>query len=601
MLNFFGSNPLQNSRITREEQLHSDLIKIIQDESIEIVFQPIINLLNGEVTGYEALSRGPKGTDLEKPEMLFATARKYNLLFEIEFLCRRKALEKACQFGIKELLFLNVDPNVVKDPRFKSGFTKEMLEINNLKPSQLIFEITEKTIVEDFVTFTNTLDNYARQGYKIAIDDMGSGYSNLRMIAETHPHFIKIDLELVRNIDKDPLRKSLLKCISDFSMDTSIKLIAEGIETVDELNTLMDIGITLGQGFYLHKPSQVPAKLTADMKNLICRQQAIKGKHAMMSSLNIPVWEIMRFDICITESMPNYKVNEVFQNNANLQGITVVDGAVPVGLIMRNKFYQRFASQYGAAIYMKRPVSLVMDRHPLIVDCNASINSVSRLALTRREDNLYDYVIVTKNDNYAGIVTINRLLEKITEIELNIARNANPLTGLPGNLCIEKELEQVLNQQDQCYILYFDLDNFKAYNDVYGFENGDKIIQLTSRTILENMKRFSFKQSFLGHIGGDDFIAIIYGLNVSINTLCQAIIDSFDLKVRHYYKDEDQKRGYILAKNRKGKEEKYPITTISIGVLNYQGNNFKSIIEIGEAASRLKKECKARLGSCYCY
>lgn len=255
------------------------------------------------------------------------------------------------------------------------------------------------------------------------------------------------------------------------------------------------------------------------------------------------------------------------------------------------------ATQYGIAVYMNRPVHLVMDNNPLTVDYKTPLDQVSKFAVARADESMYDYIIVTRDGMYYGITTVKLLLEKTTQLELTRAKYANPLTGLPGNLLIEEELKQVIADGKDFAVLYFDLDNFKPYNDVYGFENGDKIIFLTAQIIQSELSRYYSFNPFLGHIGGDDFIAVVPGCDVS--ALCEAIIQSFDRRVTDFYCTLDRDRGYLLSKNRHGKDEQFPLISISIGVVTSERRSFTSHTQLGEAASLVKKKCKLTWKSCY--
>ena len=153
---------------------------------------------------------------------------------------------------------------------------------------------------------------------------------------------------------------------------------------------------------------------------------------------------------------------------------------------------------------LSRPITLVMDNHPLIVDFKTNIDVVSKVAMTRSDESLYDYIIVTKNSLYYGVVTVKDLLEKTTQLEVNYAKHLNPLSGLPGNILIEIKLGEYIANSSPFTILYIDIDNFKAFNDNYGFENGDKMLLHLARIITRCVSKFH-QDSFLGHIGGDDY------------------------------------------------------------------------------------------------
>ncbi len=176
-------------------------------------------------------------------------------------------------------------------------------------------------------------------------------------------------------------------------------------------------------------------------------------------------------------------------------------------------------------------------------------------------------------------------------------RRVSPLTGLPGNVQIHAELKKRLFNNEEFAVLYLDLDNFKAYNDVYGFIKGDEIIKFTARTILKNVHKLENNDCFVGHIGGDDFVAIISKTNY--DEICQNIISEFDEEILDYFTEEDRKRGYIEVANRRGILEDFPLTSISIGVVEVEPKRFDNILEIGEIGAQVKHVAKTIMGSSY--
>lgn len=181
---------------------------------------------------------------------------------------------------------------------------------------------------------------------------------------------------------------------------------------------------------------------------------------------------------------------------------------------------------------------------------------------------------------------------------LIVNRTISPLTGLPGNVQIQAELRKRLIRKENFTVLYLDLDNFKAYNDVYGFLKGDEIIKFTARTISKNVNNLPMSNVFLGHIGGDDFVAILSD-NVDYEAVCQGIISQFDAGVKYFFTEEDANRGYLKIQNRKGKMEHFPLTSISIGVVLVEKDKFSNVLEIGEVGAQVKHIAKKYNRSCY--
>ena len=190
---------------------------------------------------------------------------------------------------------------------------------------------------------------------------------------------------------------------------------------------------------------------------------------------------------------------------------------------------------------------------------------------------------------YYTVKNVNRLLTS--------NRRMSPLTGLPGNVQIHAELKKRILRKEPSCVLYLDLDNFKAYNDVYGFLKGDQIIEFTADTIIRCVHESGMEDTFIGHIGGDDFVAIVSGL--TCEKLCQNILAHFDENVKRYFTDEDLEKGYIEVANRKGIVEQFPLTSLSIGVVVADVGRFGNILEIGEVGAQVKHAAKSVMGSSY--
>jgi len=388
-----------------------ELESILDNKNITTVYQPIVSLVDGTIIGYEALSRGPIGSPLQKPDELFKAAQIHNKTWELEQLCRIKAIERADDLEKNKYLFINVDPHIFKDEKFKKGFTKDFLAQHNMSPNSIIFEITEKTCIEDYTSFRQALSNYVDQGYKIAIDDTGSGYSGLKMLNETKPHFVKIDMDLIRNINEDSFKQSLVEYFVKLSEATNMKLIAEGIETEEELKTLIKLGVYAGQGFFINRPSETFLDISDSIKDLILKCSKLK-KGINQNYKSNCIGEIVRQDKSFEFTSNCEEIKGYFDSN-DITGACIVNNDIPVGLIMEHTLNSALNTQDGGSNFAKSPVSLVMDSNPLIVDYYTTINEVSRRAMSRKKNNIYDHIIITYKNMYLGVISVSSLLSYI--------------------------------------------------------------------------------------------------------------------------------------------------------------------------------------------
>lgn len=219
-------------------------------------------------------------------------------------------------------------------------------------------------------------------------------------------------------------------------------------------------------------------------------------------------------------------------------------------------------------------------------------SNVDRLHRIKVLETAIEYFIIKPIDEEYLYYTI----KNITSL-MYINRRVSPLTGLPGNVQIQAEMKKRIMNKEEFAIMYADLDNFKAYNDIYGFSAGDEIIKFTAKVLLDNVHKIENSDNFVGHIGGDDFVAIIN--EIQYEDICQSIILEFDKEILEYYTAEDKKRGYLKVPNRKGIIEEIPLVSISIGIVEVDKSRFNNVLEIGEVGAQVKHLAKVIQGSAY--
>lgn len=219
-------------------------------------------------------------------------------------------------------------------------------------------------------------------------------------------------------------------------------------------------------------------------------------------------------------------------------------------------------------------------------------SNVDRLHRIKVLETAIEYFIIKPIDEEYLYYTI----KNITSL-MYINRRVSPLTGLPGNVQIQAEMKKRLMNKEEFAIIYADLDNFKAYNDVYGFAAGDEIIKFTAKVLLDNVHKLENSDNFIGHIGGDDFVAIVSKVNY--DAICQDMILQFDKDITSFYDEDDVERGYVEVANRRGIIEQFPLVSISIAIVEVDKNRFKTTLEIGEIGAQVKHKAKATLGSTY--
>jgi len=559
---------------------------LLDTEAIQMHFMPIVSLRSGEPLGWEALARGPQGSPFYAPAQLFGFAEETDNLFRLEQICRKRALEHVRFLQPHQKLFINLDPRAIDDPYLLRGNLFKLLQDCGLTPENIVLEVTERHAITNYEVFRRLIEEFRKKGYQIAVDDAGAGYSSLESIAEIYPDFIKLDMSLIRNIDVDPLKQALLETFVQFADKVKCKIIAEGIEHEQELQTLIELGVPYGQGFFLGKPAKGMIQTTGAAMNVIRSLGSRQQRMARRVTGTPDVYDIMTKTICVQPTTKVRAVHQIFEQNGKIDSVVVVEDGKPVGLIMRTQLFQILGGQYGISLFYERPVSAIMNRNPLIVCKTEKIDNVSKQAMSRDTLHLYDVlIIVDEHQQYLGIVTVQSLLDKMATIKLEWATFANPLTGLPGNLQIERELQGRLQRKDEFIVVYCDLDRFKWFNDRYGFEVGDQIICKTAELLRESIEEEGHPSDFLGHIGGDDMI--ILARCDRIEAITRYIAEHFDSHI-------NQTIAQLCEQ-----ELSAPILTLSMaGVWVTQGK-YTTVEQISKQAAVVKKRAKEMEGTVF--
>ncbi len=238
----------------REKRLEAARFhEILRTGAVYSVYQPVVDLLERRPLGFEALTRISNNA-FPGPDRLFRVAQENGAVWSLERLCRTRAIEGCRGLDPSQMLFLNVEPDSIRDPELRGEATFELLRASRLKPSQIVLEMTEHSAIHDIAELRQVLDYFKFLGFRLAMDDVGSGYSGLKSIAELKPDFIKIDMALIRDIHRHPIKQDLTGTITRFSRRSGITLIAEGVERPEELRCLKEIGVRYAQGFLFARP-----------------------------------------------------------------------------------------------------------------------------------------------------------------------------------------------------------------------------------------------------------------------------------------------------------------------------------------------------------
>jgi EAL domain-containing protein (putative c-di-GMP-specific phosphodiesterase class I) len=247
-----------NARLTQRTQ-RRDFIDILLQGKLHSVYEPVVDAKTLTVYGYEALVRGTEGSSLASPAQLFGVASDEGLLFELDCQCRRAAVEGAAGFPQGAKLFMNIRPTAIHDPNFQPDALTRTLDRCGLAPGDVVFEISEQESIDNYAIFREARDNYGKLGFQFALDDTGAGYASLEAVLELTPEFIKVDRAFVHGIDQDSARQNMLRAFQTIARDMNARIIGEGLDTLEELRMLGELGIQFGQGWLFGKPAPLRA------------------------------------------------------------------------------------------------------------------------------------------------------------------------------------------------------------------------------------------------------------------------------------------------------------------------------------------------------
>ncbi|MCJ0974425.1 EAL and GGDEF domain-containing protein [Pseudomonas sp. PS1] len=572
--------------MTVTEQL-STLDGILAHGDITTLFQPIVSLSGRSILGYEALTRGPSNTSLHSPINLLAAARHAGRLNELEMTCRACASRRYSQLELQGKLFLNVSPETLLDVTHKPGRTLELLQQYGITPSQVVIELTEQTPTDDFELLDAALHHYRDMGFSIALDDLGAGYSSLRMWSELRPDYVKIDRYFIDGIHRDAVKREFVGSILKIAHASRAQVIAEGIELREELRVLADMGVDLVQGYLLGRPEEQP---DADVAKLLPSNPERDDSLSDESDLSVLVLK----QIAVAETSPIADVLALFRMQANLNSVAVLDDLqVPVGIVHRNLLSDALLKPFATDLLARKPISRLMSHDFLAVELNQSLQQVSRLLTSRARQRIEEDFVITEHGRYHGLGRVIDVLKLITEMKIQQARHANPLTLLPGNVPIQQCLTRLLRQRREAVVCYVDIDHFKPFNDIYGYAKGDEVLLCLARCLNEQIDPGC---DFVGHIGGDDFLLVM--LSDDWPSRIQRLFDAFEKRCIPFYRNEHLAAGCFIAEGRQGGEQQFSLLSLSIGAVHLTPGSAEDLDadRLAALASEAKRSAKQKPG-----
>lgn len=562
--------------------------------SLRYAFQPIVNIHSGVVFGYEALLRGYGEAGFSSIAELFDEAWRDKVLYSLDLALREIAIRDfAALPGCRQMkLFYNLDNRILEMPDYLPNNTAAVLKRYGLDESNLIFEISEQHEFSCYHDTQQLLDQYQEQNYRIAIDDFGSGYAGMTLLYHSEPDVIKIDRFFITGIHRDKKKRFFVASIVQMARLMGIHVVAEGIEEEAEFYTCREIGCDSVQGYLVERPKEDHALLLRLYERI---PLLVEGQNrADDREISLLKRHMRPIKACFIDSSAQDILKWFRDNQADSIYPVVNRFNEPQGLLRERDLKKYVYSPYGISILQHQAadkgIAALVSRVP-VVDVATPIDSILDYYSM---DDAVEEILITENGAYAGVLDSRAFLNLISQRKISMAREQNPLTKLPGNWEINRYISRKNRKGEQgFYCVYFDFDDFKPFNDNYGFRQGDRVIQLFA-DLLREYSRVS--REFIGHIGGDDFFMGFSGGPERRDEI-RSEVGRLQMRFRQdavaFYGKADRETGGLTAYGRDGRRRTFPLITVSAAILYIAGRGGRVDLDtIPEHIAGLKKSAK---------
>lgn len=579
------------ARAAAVSSFEGPLQKILNESSLYPVFQPIVNLGDATIHAHEALIRGPGGTALHAPDALLRAAAIEGLEFEFEYACVVAALRAWGKMNVHGRLFVNMSASVLTKLLTSKGSGDLLKQIGELGilPRMLVLEITEHERVEDMDALADVVAQIRGAGVSLALDDFGDGRSSLRLWSQLKPDVVKIDKYFTKNISQHGDKLKTIQALLQIADIFGTALVAEGIESQEDLRVLRDLGISFGQGYFLGHPNAAPVQyLAPNAQRVLAERQIVVFPELSRATPNGQLRNLTLVDApTVTVDTSIDALAACFAQWPNLHALAVLDREQPVALINRVQFMNEYSKPYYREVWGRKPCVVHANFQPRLIERDHSVDELVGILTSEDQRYLADGFIVTDNGRYVGLGTGDQLVRSVTETRIEAARHANPLTFLPGNIPISQHIERLIKKKVRFVACYADLNNFKPFNDYYGYWRGDEMIRLLARLAMEQCDS---QRDFLGHVGGDDFMLLFQSPDWRARS--ERLVQAFNTQALGLFDAQARDAGGIEAEDRHGSLRFFPCTSVSIGAVAIDGGCFSRAEDVANLAALAKHDAK---------
>jgi len=568
----------------------ASLWALIREERFDIRYQPILDLGTHRVIGHEALMVPQPHTGFQNPLAVFQHARTLALDTELDLACVRKILRDFAVRGLHSKLFLNVNSATLTRPDM-CALLAEQLDVSEklLGRNRLVVELTEFDSL-NHAGVSAFLNTCRRTGAAIALDDFGVGHSNLDAWLQYTPDKVKIDRYFLNGLETDPARQQLLRGLRQMAELTGTRLLAEGIETREQLQVVRELGIDLGQGYLLGRPHATPVyEVPADVRAAFAdKKMVVLAQHGRKHTRSGALKPLIMPSETLSAHASHKTTMAFFADHPQQASVVFVNEAQqPLAVLARSTFMDHMAHPYRMEVFGAKPVLQFANQAPVVLEQEATVDELTAVLTLADQRYLTDGVVTTHEGRYTGTCTAHQLVRLVAESRIEAARHANPLTLLPGNFPITQHLERMLVSNVPFVLAYADLNHFKPFNDRYGFWKGDDVILKTAACIREHT---DVLHDFLGHVGGDDFVLVMQSADWQARL--ERMAHCANEAMATMYPEADRAAGGIEAEDRFGVKRFFPMVTLTFGVMNMPAGSGMNLSELTSAVAEAKKQSK---------
>ncbi|MGM0622512.1 MAG: EAL domain-containing protein [Campylobacterota bacterium] len=557
-------------------------------KNIEISFEPIISCNTAKTygvnVGFGNIQNCGRYFSIHN---LFDDAFDDGVLYQLDIELRKLAFLKYQNLKQSSLkIFYPLDNRLMYMSDYRSGNTDKILEKLQLSKKNLYYEISDRDSLKDPMSIKNTISTYKNEGFNILLSDFGVGMSSLQLLYFSNPRIIKLDNFCTRDIVTSIKKRHFLKSITELAHSMQAQVIAKNIQTKQEYYILKEMGVDYIQGGIAQEESLADKAIKKEYKFIAqCNSEdkRVEENDTLKDSF-------IQTDIqALEENASMYELFTYFQQNPHSSFVPIVDThKMLIGVIYETDIKKISYSQYGLALAKNNSFGAKLSSY---IKPAAWVEQSWGVDKTLEIYNRYDDnkgIFVTKDSVYYGFITVKSLLELSYKRNLQIAQNQNPLSKLPGNSMIEQYLHGC-SKTEKIYhhIVYFDFNDFKPFNDTYGFRQGDRAILIFTDILKKKLPN----DSFIAHIGGDDFfVGFDNFVYEEVFVLIQKVCDEFAKQVSSLYKSKDRENGYIKVKDRFGIKREFGLLSVSAAIVEIYKALDMNLLD--SSISKLKKASK---------